>query len=323
MKRFLLNRLLVSLLTIFTLATILFLVFRLGPTDPTLAVMGDVSSPEMRAVLTERFGLDKSLWEQYVIYMWNLAQGDMGTSFVYGQPVSQLIGGRLLNTVVLMLPSLVLAYGFGAVAGAYIAWRRGGTLEVTTVTTSIIFRSGPIFWVAIMFIYIFSIQLGWFPQSHMRTPGYSGGDGLWVYFSWDFLHHLILPMVVMALYYSCYPLLIMRTSMLEVMGEDFIDLAKAKGLSENRVLFRHAMRNSLLPIVTSISGIAALAIGGSVLIENVFSWPGLGRMIVAAVQDSDFPLAQGCLLLLGITVIIGNFAVDLLYGVFDPRIRYA
>ena len=195
-------------------------------------------------------------------------------------------------------------------------------MEITATVASIVFRSGPIFWVAIIFILIFSVKLGIFPTGHMLTPGSEIEGAFRIYFSTDFLYHLILPMSCMALYYGCYPLLIMRTSMLEVLGEDFIDLCKAKGLSELRVVYKHAMRTSLLPIATSVSLLAAYAVAGSVLVETVFSWPGLGRLMVRAVLDSDYPVAQGSFLLIGVLVVIGNFMADVLYGILDPRIRY-
>jgi peptide/nickel transport system permease protein len=323
MKVYLLKRIAVAFTTLFFLASILFVIFRLVPGDPTMTVLSDAINLEVQKELRHRFGLDKSLFEQYVLYMGNLLKWNLGVSFTYGKKVSDIVGGRFWNTIFLMVPSLAFAYIFGALTGAYIAWRRGSKTEISIIVSSIVFRSGPVFWVAIMFVYLFAVKIPIFPIGHMRTPGSVGSAGIGIFFSLDFLYHLILPMVMMALYYGCYPLLIMRTSMLEVLGEDFIDLSKAKGLSEKKVIYKHAMRNSLLPLVTSISVLGAFAVGGSVLIESVFSWPGLGRLMVTAVMNSDYPLAQAAFLLIGITVVLANLVADLLYGILDPRIRYA
>lgn len=317
-----LKRLALAAATIFFLATVMFALFRLLPGDPTLTVLSPALSPEVQADLRQRFGLDRPILEQYARYVANLLLGNFGVSFHQGVPVSQLLGQRLVNTIALMLPSLVLAYALGIVAGAYIAWRRGSLLETATTTTAVVFRSAPIFWISIIFISVFSVRLGIFPSGHMRTPGTEPGGILATFFHVDFLYHLALPTLVMAVYYGCYPLLVMRASMLEVLGEDFIDLCKAKGLSERRVIFTHALRASLLPIATSVSLLGAYVVAGSVLVETVFSWPGLGRLMVQAVTDSDFPVAQATFLLIAVLVVLGNLLADVLYGFLDPRIRY-
>jgi peptide/nickel transport system permease protein len=187
---------------------------------------------------------------------------------------------------------------------------------------AMVFRSAPIFWLSIIFISVFAVRLGLVPSGHMLTPGTKPAGFFATFFTVDFLRHLILPMVVMAIYYGCYPLLVMRTSMLEVLGEDFIDLCRAKGLSERRIIFRHALRASLLPIATSVSLLGAYVVAGSVLVETVFSWPGLGRLMVQAVTDSDYPVAQASFLLIAVLVVAGNLLADVLYGLLDPRIRY-
>jgi peptide/nickel transport system permease protein len=317
-----LKRLALAAATIFFLATVMFALFRLLPGDPTLTVLSPALAPEVQAELRQRFGLDRPILEQYARYVGNLLAGNFGVSFHQGVPVSRLLGPRLVNTVALMLPSLVLAYAIGIAVGAYIAWRRGSVLETATATSAVVFRSAPIFWVAIIFISVFSVRLGVFPSGHMRTPGTEPGGVLATFLSADFLHHLALPAAVMAVYYGCYPLLVMRASMLEVLGEDFIDLCKAKGLGERRIIFTHALRASLLPVATSVSLLGAYVVAGSVLVETVFSWPGLGRLMVQAVTDSDFPVAQAAFLLIAVLVVLGNLLADVLYGFLDPRIRY-
>jgi len=320
-RGYLLRRGLLALGTIAVLATMMFGLFRLLPGDPTLTVLSPALSPEVQADLRQRFGLDRPILEQYLRYMGHLAVGDFGVSFHRGLPVIQLLGERLTNTIALMLPALVLAYVLGIALGAVLAWRRGSWLDSAVTTGAMVFRSAPIFWVSIIFIAVFSVRLGLVPSGHMRTPGTEPGGVIATFLTLDFLRHLALPMLMMTAYYGCYPLLVMRASMLEVLGEDFIDLCQAKGLPERRIVFGHALRASLLPIATSVSLLAAYVVAGSVLVETVFSWPGLGRLMVQAVTDSDYPVAQASFLLIAVLVVLGNLLADLLYGVLDPRIR--
>ncbi len=322
MKVYLVKRMALAIVALFFLATMMFILFRMLPGDPTRTVLSPALSPEVQKELRHRFGLDRPIMEQYFTYIGKMLLGDFGVSFQHGVKANTIIAEKFWNTIFLMAPSLFLAYLVGIIIGAYVAWRRDSKIEVTVTVASIVFRSGPIFWVAIIFILLFAVKIPIFPAGHMRTPGYTASGLFETFFSIDFIYHLILPMLCMAIYYGCYPLLIMRTSMLEVMGEDFIDLSKAKGLSESRVIFRHAMRTSLLPIATSVSLLGAYAVAGSVLVETVFSWPGLGRLMVESVLVSDYPLAQGGFLLIGALSILGNFLADMFYGILDPRIRY-
>lgn len=322
MKIYFARRFALATLTTLTLASLIFVLFRLLPGDPTMTVLSPALDPRVQQELRQRFGLDRPLTEQYVVYMARLLQGDLGVSFQSGAPVSRVILQRLASTLFLMIPALVLAYVLGIALGAYLAWKRNSLVDLLVTAGSIVFRSAPIFWVAILLILAFAVKIPLFPTGHMRTPGQEL-EGLWqTYVSLDYLHHLVLPLTCMAIYYGCYPLLVMRTAMLEVLGEDFIELCRARGLSERRVLYRHAVRASLLPIATSVSLLAAYAVAGSVLLETVFSWPGLGRLMVRAVVDSDYPVAQGAFLLIGILAILGNLLADVLYGFLDPRIRY-
>jgi peptide/nickel transport system permease protein len=321
-RKYLIGQVGTAILTLFVMATLLFILFRLVPGDPTMTVLSPALSPEVQADLRQRFGLDQPILVQYAVYLKNIVTGQFGNSFSRATPVVDLLGGRLVNTLVLMVPSLLLAYVLGIAGGALIAWKRGSLMEKTATLSAIMFRAAPIFWICIVFIAVFSIRLDLFPSGHMLTPASGAPDGPEAYLTLDFLHHLFLPLVVMTLYYGCYPLLVMRTSMLEVLDDDFIDLCKAKGLSERDVVFRHALRASLLPIATSVSLLAAYAVAGSVLVEAVFSWPGVGRLMVEAVLDSDYPVAQAAFLLIAVLTVLGNFVADVLYGLIDPRIRF-
>lgn len=307
--------------TLLVIVTVLFFLFRVGLPDPTAALVTQGFSPEDRAVVRERFGLDKPMIEQYLLYLKNVAQGEFGTSFYYNAPVSDLIWEKFANTMILMLVAIILAYGIGIPLGAFLAWRRGRPADTWGIILGLTFRSAPMFWTGMIAVLVFGIGLGWLPTSGMRTLPYTA-DGFWdKVLTLDFLRHLILPALTIALFYVGTPLLIMRNTMLEVYGEDFIEMARAKGLRERRVLFAHAARNALLPVITQLAVTIGLAAGGQVVVEVVFSWPGLGREILQAVRTSDFPLAQATFLLLATLVISMNFLADLLYSALDPRVR--
>lgn len=309
-------------LCLFVVATMVFFMFRLIPGNPIGALMDPSLDAEAVKMLEQRFGLNEPLPTQYLFYMRNLIQGDFGTSFFYRKPAIEVLTDKVLNTVVLAVVALVLAYAVGILAGVWMAWRRGSKGETILILLSLFFRSAPVFWVGMLLIMFFSYKLGWFPNGGIRAPGYDASN-LWLkYFSLDFLHHLTLPALVYALYYVSTPMLLMRNTITEVMNEDFIEMARAKGVSETGIMYRHAARNALLPVVTSFAISAGLAVGGQVLVEYVFGWPGLGREIVLAAQRYDYPVAQASFIMLAATVMVMNLFADLLYGVLDPRISY-
>ncbi len=318
--RYLLRRLLQALLALFIIATLLFFLFRLGLPDPTAALITEGLSLEEREMVRARFGLDRPLFEQYLIYLGNIVQGDFGFSFSYRAPVADIIWERLANTLVLMLSAILIAYAIGVPLGAWLSWRRGSGTDTAGIILGLMFRSAPMFWTGMMAILIFGVSLGWFPTSGMRPLPYEATGFFDKIFTLDFLAHLILPALIVALYYLGSPLLIMRNTMMEVYGEDFIEMARAKGLPERRILYHHAARNALLPVVTQLAVTIGLAAGGQVVVEVVFSWPGLGREILNAVRTSDFPLAQASFLIMAAFVITLNLLVDILYTTLDPRV---
>ena len=323
MVKYILNRIAFMILTFFVLATLMFFMFRMLPGDPTMTVISSALNPMAQEEMRRQYGLDKPLYQQYFAYLRNIVALDFGYSFQHTRKVSEMISGRLLNTILLILPSMIAAYFLGVVGGALIAWKRGGRMELGAVIVSTAFQSAPVFWLGMLAIFIFSVHIDLFPIGHIVTPGLHYGKSKWaMYFSLDFFHHLALPFIVNTLYNLCFPLLLMRSSMLETLGEDYIELCKMKGLRERTIIFKHAMRNSFLPIATTIPLILGWAVAGSVVIETVFSWPGLGLLMVEAVQRSDYPLVQACFLLIAVLTIVGNFVADLLYGILDPRIAY-
>lgn len=317
------GRLAQLIFVLWAVATILFLLFRLMPGNPLAAYIDPTFTAEQQAILMAKFGLDKPLWEQYFIYLWNLLQGELGESFFYREPVFDRVLALLPNTLILTFSSLLIAYAFGIIAGSYLAWKRGGVGEQLAVPLVLTTRAMPEFWLGMVLLAIFSFSLGWFPAGGTRSPG-AEFDSLWaLYTSSDFLSHMFLPAATLAIYSQGLPLLLMRSNMLDVMREDFVTMARIKGLSSWTIVVRHAARNALLPVMTSFAIAVGYQIQGNVVVESVFSWPGLGRELVNAVSASDYPLAQGAFLMIAIVVVVMNLIADLLYGLLDPRVSHA
>lgn len=313
-------RLVQTLFVLWAVVTILFFLFRLMPGSPLSAYIDPNFTPEQQEALMARFGLDKPLWQQYFIYLGNLLQGDLGESFFYRTSVADRIFALLPNTLILTFSSLILAYGIGVLAGAYLAWKRGGVVEQIAIPLVLTTRAMPEFWLGMILLAVFSFSLGWFPAGGTRPPG-ADYPTLWsLYTSADFWRHMTLPVLTLAIYAQGLPLLLMRSNMLDVMKEDFVTMARIKGLSSFSVVIRHAARNALLPVMTSFAIAVGYQIQGNVVVETVFSWPGLGRELVRAVSASDYPLAQGAFLMIAVVVIAMNLVADLLYAVLDPRV---
>jgi peptide/nickel transport system permease protein len=305
---------------LWAIATILFLMFRLLPADPTLAYLDPSFTEDQRRQIMHEFGLDQSLWRQYVLYLGNLLHGQFGLSFRQRLPVTDLVLGVLPNTLVLTLSSLLVAYGFGTLFGAVLAWKRGSLFETISIPLVLITRAAQEFWVGMV---IFAFGLAWFPAGGATSPG-AVFPSTWAKFlSVDFARHLVLPAMTLAIVFQGLPVLLMRSNMLGVMGEEFVSMARMKGLPERTIMLRHAARNALLPVVTAFALGFGNSVGGNVVVETVFSWPGLGRMLVDAVSSSDYPLAQGAFLLIAAVLVTMNLVADVLYGLLDPRIAHA
>ncbi|ADD07528.1 ABC-type transport system permease protein (probable substrate dipeptide/oligopeptide) (plasmid) [Natrialba magadii ATCC 43099] len=309
-------------LTIWAIATMLFAMFRMMPGDPTVFLVDEQMDPDQRQALIEQYGLDAPLHEQYIEFMIQIVTLDLGLSFHSRRPVRDVIAIYLPNTLILMLTALVLAYIFGVTFGVIAAWARGSGREKLLVVLALVQRSFPSFWVGLVVLWIFGAYMDVIPMSGMTSREHRPESFFMMITSIDFLWHLIAPASVLAFYSMGYPLLLMRNNMLEVLTEDFIDVCRAKGLSERKVMFKHAARNALLPVVTAGAVAVGYAVGGSVLIETVFGWPGIGREMVNAVLRRDYPVAQGTFILLASTVVFMNFFADLLYSWLDPRVTY-
>lgn len=309
-------------LIVFVVAVSLnFLLPRLMPGNPLALIAGvDVGlmTPEQRAELIETVGLNKPLINQYFDYWGSVLTGDLGFSYRSGRPISELIAERLPWTLLITGAALLVSAFFGIILGAFSAWRRGRRSDVSMLTGMIAVQSLPSFWLGMLLISVFAVQLGWLPSFGAVTPaaGLTGWD--WVI---DVAEHAVLPIVTLSVLSIPGVYMTMRYSMLEVLGEDFIRTARAKGASETRVLFGHVSRNAIAPVVTFLAIRLAFAFGGSVIIETVFSYPGLGRLVFEAVSGRDYPVMQAAFLVFTVAVLLANLAADLLYPILDPRTR--
>lgn len=315
------SRLAQSLVTIWVLLTLIWLMFRFLPGDPTTALLGTGQlPPDAIQRLREAWALDDPWHIQYLRYLSNLAVGDLGISFVFREPVLKVLAPALVNTLLLMFPSVTISIVLGIVIGARLGWRRGAVSEVAGNIVVLVLRSLPAFWIGIIVLLIFSYTLGWFPIGGIRTPGFIPEAPIEEIPGYDVGRHLVLPVLAAVLYFVADPLMIMRTAMLEARTEDFVAYAQARGLPDHDVM-RIVRLNAMLPVVTYIGIMVSFAFGGQVLLEVVFSWPGMGRLMVNSVLQRDYPVAQAAFLLMAVLVVVVNLAVDLVYVWLDPRIR--
>ncbi|MCP4021039.1 MAG: ABC transporter permease [Desulfobacteraceae bacterium] len=321
MQEYIIRRTLYTLLTIFGVATILFFIFRIMPGDPTAQVISPALDEAAQIRLKQAYGLDKPLYIQYVYYLKNLVTLDWGRSFTTAENVFDILAYRFWNTIFLMGSAMCFVLIVGPGLGMLMAWKRGSLTDNTGTVLGLIFQSAPPFVTGLLLLMILSYRMDLFPTAGMHTPGSAMGKGFTLFFSWDFIHHLILPAITVALYFLAMPMLVMRDSMLEVMGSDFIELARAKGLAPHVVMIKHAARNALMAVVTVSSVLVGTAIGGQVLVENVFSWPGMGKLMVEAASSHDYPVAQATFLVLAVIVIVLNLLADISYCYLDPRIK--
>lgn len=316
---FVLKRLGRGLVTIWFAVTVTFLLLRLLPGDPALAIASMNMTPEIRAELLNTYGLDQPLPVQYVKYLGQLLQGNLGVSFSQSIDVTDALVERLPWTLLLVGFSLVVTVLLGIPLGVLAAARAGGfwdrAVQVVAVTGQSLFVPS----IGILLLYVFGLRLGWFPIGGAYTDGVYGGE--W-YLS--VLAHLVLPGVSLVLVQIGAYVLTVRSTLIEALGEDYITLARANGVPYRRVLWKHALRNALLPTTTLIGlQICLYVVAGVVLIETVYAYPGLGRGIYEAVIRLDFPVLQGAFLLLAATVVVVNMITDIVYGVLDPRVKAA
>src|SRR5258708_3045650 len=291
--KLILDRLAHNALAVLAVTTILFFMFRLMPGTPLAAFINENLNADQQQAMLEQFGLDRPMWQQYFIYLGNLLTGEMGLSFFHRRPVTTILLEVLPNSVVLTLASLIIAYIFGVLAGAWLAWRRGSWIERVAVPVVLATRAAPEFWIGMVLLALLSFNAGWFPSGGASSPGLAYTNNWERMASVDYIHHLALPVLTLALYLQGLPLLLMRSNMLEVMHEEFVTMARMKGFSEWRIVIHHAARNALLPVVTAFALVVGLSMVGTVVIEPSFSGLGIGRLLVQAVSVHDYPLSPG------------------------------
>ena len=314
MTQYLLRRLLHAVLIIWGCATLVFFLLRLIPGDPVIQMLGPEYTPEAATLLRQRLGLDEPVHVQYVRWFGNILTGDFGTSIATGESVTGAIGTGLPKTLSIALLSFLIALLIALPAGVLAALKRNTAFDYAASVVAFVGVSMPSFWFGIILVLIFAVRLGWLP-----SLGYAeiGDEGVW-----EWLKHLLLPSIAIGAGYAAILMRFVRAGLLEVLGSDYVRTARAKGLGERAVMVRHALRNALIPVVT-IAGIQlALLLSGAVVIEIVFSIRGLGRILVGAIFDKDYPMVQGVILLVAVIFVLANLVVDVVYTFLDPRIHY-
>ena len=315
MRRYLARRLLLLVPVLAGVSVVIFMVLHLSPGDPVEIMLGSQATQEDRARLRAELGLDQPLHVQYGRWLGHVARGDLGRSLWMKRPVLDEVLGRFKATLVLTGTALLLSSLAGVALGVASAIRPNSVLDRLSAVASLFGASMPTFWLGIVLMVIFALWLGWLPASGMYAA-YGGGDLR------DLLAHLVLPAVTLAAASVTIIARLTRATMLETLGQDYIRTARAKGVVERAVVLRHGLKNALIPIVTVVGVQAGYLLGGAVLTETVFAWPGVGTLMVQGILARDFPLVQGCVLVVALSFVLVNLAVDLLYAWLDPRIHY-
>jgi len=333
LSAFILKRIFLLIPVLFGISLVVFLVIHLIPGDPVHAMLGEKASPEAIAALTEELGLNDSLHVQYARFLGQALRGNLGKSIRTGESVASILMTRIPATLELTVTSLIIAVSSGFLLGIVAAVRQYSIWDNLSMVLAVIGVSMPVFWLGLMLIILFSVNLGWLPPTgrlsvsvHIaHITGFYTLDSL-LSLNWkgltDTLRHLVLPAIALGAIQMALIARLTRSTMLEVIRMDYIRTARAKGLSERVVIFKHEVRNALIPVVTIVGLTVGRLLGGAVLTETIFAWPGLGKLAVDAIYARDFPLVQGVVLLVASSFVLVNLAVDALYVLINPRIRY-
>ena len=305
MLRYLTRRLLLTVPVLLGVATLVFALIHLVPGDPAQSMLGDSASPQDVQRLRENLGLDRPLWDQYRSFLGGILKGDLGTSFRYGTPVTREIRARLFRTIQLALAAMAVAIAFAIPLGIVAAVYRGTAVDHAAMTAALVGISMPNFWLGPLLAILFAVVLGWLPVSGTGSAA-----------------HIVLPAVTLGAALSAILARMTRASLLEELRELYVLAARARGLSRTRAVLRHAFRNSLIPIVTIVGLQFGAVLTGTIITETIFAWPGVGRLLIQAINFRDYPLIQGCILFISFTYVMMNLLTDLTYGWLDPRIRF-
>jgi peptide/nickel transport system permease protein len=332
MLRFVVRRLLQLIPILFGLSILLFMWLRLLPGGPASALLGERATPERIAAVNRAYGLDQPIWVQYWSYLKQILRFDFGDSIQTGRPVTEVLRTQFPGTIELTIAALIFAVGVGVPLGYFAARRQGGMLDSLSVIGSLVGVTIPVFFLAFLLKYVFAVKLGWLPPSGRQdvrieathVTNFFVLDGIITRefdASWDAIKHLILPAIALGTIPLAIIVRITRASVLDVVNEDYVRTAEAKGLSTAVIRRRHVLRNAMLPVVTTIGLQLGLLLSGAILTETVFAFPGIGQEIYSSIINKDYAVLQGAVLMIAIVYVVINLIVDLLYGVLDPRVR--
>jgi len=321
MRQYFAKRILTNITILFIIITLNFFIFRVMPGDPIQVMFHHARmSTEMWNHLKQQFGLDKPLLNQYFIYLGQTFRGNIGYSFHYNIPVANILIERLFNTLLLVTPMMIITPPIGIIIGAVAAWKRGSKMDISSLIFALVTYAMPTFWFGMIMIIIFSLYIGFFPTHGMYTIDITFSNIIHRFL--NYLWHIALPLMTISIVWIGEFIMIMRNSMIDVLTEDYIVTAKAKGLENKKIFFDYAVRNSLLPMTTLISMNIGSIVTGIITIETLFAWPGNGRLVYEALLRRDYPLLQGSFLFFAIIMILANLMADITYAYLDPRIRY-
>jgi peptide/nickel transport system permease protein len=306
MAHYLTRRLVLLLPMVVLISAVVFWAMRLIPVNPAELLLGPFSTPDQQERAKRELGLDKPIYVQYGIFLKNAMRGDFGRSIKSGKPVTALVRDTLPNTLLLGTIALLIAYGIAIPMGMMAAVRQNTLLDQAAMGFAMLGMAVPHFWLGLLLILVFAVNLHWFPGS---------GIGTW--------KHLVLPAMTLGLEGTALTSRMTRSSMLEVLRQDYVRVARAKGLRESAVIYRHALRNALIPIISLLGLRLGYLVGGAVVVEAIFAWPGIGRLLVDSILARDYPVVQGVLVMLGLSVIFANLLADVLYAFADPRVKEA
>jgi len=321
LRAYLIRRVIVIIPTFFFISVLIFSLIHLAPGDPVQAMVGrHPPDREAMQMLREQLGLDQPVPVQYLLWASRLVRGDLGYSYVSGRPVWEMISEKIWNTLELMLFAEIVSVLIAVILGVIAAVKHHSLIDATCSLTALVGYSAPNFWLALIGILVFSMMLRWLPAFGTASQGVTFGSPLLAII--DHLKHLVLPVSILIITWTAYLYRLVRASMLEVLQQDYITTARAKGVKERVVIYKHALRNALLPVVTYLGFSMGFLLSGAAVLEFIFSWPGLGDFMVQVASARDYPVIMGLSMIIALMVLFANLAADVTYALIDPRIRY-
>lgn len=320
MRRYVSRRLMIAVFVVMLSVAINFFIIRLAPGNPVKLLAGtDNPNPDMIAALEAKYGFDKPLWEQFLMFIQNLLKGDLGFSYVSNQPVTEIISERVVPTLMITITALLCSVTIGISLGIICGKKPGSIIDRIISSFSYLFDATPSFWLGMIMILIFASTLKIFPTSGMVNLR-NNAKGF-AYFT-DVLHHMFLPLLTLVLIQFPYYFRITRSSIIQTLNEDFITTLRATGMSENKIFNKYVLRNAIIPTVTVVGMSIAFLLSGSAMIETIFAWPGMGRLLLSSISSRDYQVLTGIYLIISISVAVVMIIVDIIYSLIDPRIKY-